>query len=125
MSQLLTTGSFCLNHTHHAIEFSYWLAFMTGLLGAGHCLGMCGGLVSAFFMKVGASRTKCPEAGTALLLFAATDAQAYPSSPMLSLQADGRMRLLSNQSADNVDEFVIRPLRVAISHTWPGNPPTT
>lgn len=27
---------------------------MTGLLGAGHCLGMCGGLVSAFFMKLNA-----------------------------------------------------------------------
>jgi len=40
---------------HHAIaEFSYWLAFMTGLLGSGHCLGMCGGLVSGFFMKLGA-----------------------------------------------------------------------
>jgi sulfite exporter TauE/SafE len=29
---------------------------MVGLLGSGHCLGMCGGLVSAFFMKVGAGR---------------------------------------------------------------------
>ncbi|MBP5998748.1 MAG: sulfite exporter TauE/SafE family protein [Azonexus sp.] len=45
-----------MDHTqHHAIaEFSYWLAFMTGLLGSGHCLGMCGGLVSGFFMKLGA-----------------------------------------------------------------------
>ena len=25
---------------------------MVGLLGSGHCLGMCGGLVSAFFMKL-------------------------------------------------------------------------
>lgn len=46
-----------MEHAHHAIEFSYALAFMTGLLGAGHCLGMCGGLVSAFFLKVGAGRT--------------------------------------------------------------------
>lgn len=30
---------------------------MAGLLGSGHCLGMCGGLVSAFFMKVGAGKT--------------------------------------------------------------------
>ncbi|MEW6164134.1 MAG: sulfite exporter TauE/SafE family protein [Pseudomonadota bacterium] len=45
-----------------AIEFSYWAAFMTGLLGAGHCLGMCGGLVSAFFMKVSAGRTAPPSA---------------------------------------------------------------
>jgi len=45
-----------MDHTHHhaIAEFSYWLAFMTGLLGSGHCLGMCGGLVSGFFMKLGA-----------------------------------------------------------------------
>ncbi len=41
-----------MEHAHHVTEFSYALAFMTGLLGAGHCLGMCGGLVSAFFMKL-------------------------------------------------------------------------
>ena len=40
-----------------ATTLSYWAAFMVGLLGSGHCLGMCGGLVSAFFMKVGAGRT--------------------------------------------------------------------
>jgi sulfite exporter TauE/SafE len=39
---------------------SYGAAFMVGLLGSGHCLGMCGGLVSAFFMKVGAGRTAPP-----------------------------------------------------------------
>lgn len=41
-----------MDHSHHLAEFSYGLAFMTGLLGSGHCLGMCGGLVSAFFMKL-------------------------------------------------------------------------
>jgi len=35
-----------------ATTFSYGAAFMVGLLGSGHCLGMCGGLVSAFFMKL-------------------------------------------------------------------------
>lgn len=29
-------------------EFTYALAFMTGLLGTGHCLGMCGGLAGGF-----------------------------------------------------------------------------
>jgi sulfite exporter TauE/SafE len=45
-----------MDHSHHhaIAEFSYMLAFMTGLLGSGHCLGMCGGLVSGFFMKLGA-----------------------------------------------------------------------
>ncbi|MFN3885210.1 MAG: sulfite exporter TauE/SafE family protein, partial [Rhodocyclaceae bacterium] len=37
-----------------AVEFSYGAAFLVGLFGSGHCLGMCGGLVSAFFMKIGA-----------------------------------------------------------------------
>jgi uncharacterized protein len=41
-----------LVHAHHIAEFSYAFAFMAGLLGSGHCLGMCGGLVSGFFMKV-------------------------------------------------------------------------
>jgi sulfite exporter TauE/SafE len=36
------------------MEFSYGVAFMTGLLGSGHCIGMCGGLVSGFFMKLSA-----------------------------------------------------------------------
>lgn len=41
----------------NAVELSYWAAFMVGLLGSGHCLGMCGGLISAFFIKVGAGKT--------------------------------------------------------------------
>lgn len=39
------------------MDISYGAAFTVGLLGSGHCLGMCGGLVSAFFMKVGAGKT--------------------------------------------------------------------
>lgn len=42
------------SHAHSIAVFSYGLAFMTGLLGSGHCLGMCGGLVSGFFMRLGA-----------------------------------------------------------------------
>lgn len=34
-------------------EISYTLAFMTGILGSGHCIGMCGSLVSAFFIRFG------------------------------------------------------------------------
>lgn len=29
----------------------YSLAFMSGILGSGHCVGMCGALVSGFFIK--------------------------------------------------------------------------
>jgi sulfite exporter TauE/SafE len=43
-----------MDHSQHVhiAEFSYWLAFMTGILGSGHCVGMCGGLVSGCFMKL-------------------------------------------------------------------------
>jgi uncharacterized protein len=44
--------------------FDYGLAFMAGLLGSGHCVGMCGALVSGCFMKPGmkpgASRSYFP-----------------------------------------------------------------
>jgi uncharacterized protein len=46
-------------HHHHIVEFSYWLAFMAGILGSGHCLGMCGSLVSGFFLRLGA-KTSTP-----------------------------------------------------------------
>jgi sulfite exporter TauE/SafE len=32
-----------------------WLAALAGLLGSGHCVGMCGGLVSSCFLRLGAS----------------------------------------------------------------------
>lgn len=34
--------------------WGYGAAFMTGFLGSAHCLGMCGGLVSAFFVRLNA-----------------------------------------------------------------------
>lgn len=40
--------------------FDYSLAFMAGLLGSGHCLGMCGALVSGYFMKAGPSKRYLP-----------------------------------------------------------------
>ncbi len=33
-------------------ELNYVLAFTAGVLASGHCVGMCGALVSSFFMKV-------------------------------------------------------------------------
>ncbi len=43
-----------MDHSQHAhiADFSYWAAFMVGILGSGHCVGMCGGLVSGCFMKL-------------------------------------------------------------------------
>lgn len=32
-------------------EYDLAMAFMAGVLGSGHCLGMCGSLVSAFFIR--------------------------------------------------------------------------
>lgn len=34
-------------------ELDYTLAFMAGILGSGHCVGMCGSLVSACFVRMG------------------------------------------------------------------------
>ncbi len=36
-----------------AAELDYSLAFMAGILGSGHCVGMCGSLVSACFVRMG------------------------------------------------------------------------
>lgn len=40
--------------------FDYGLAFIAGFLGSGHCLGMCGALVSGYFMKAGGQRSYLP-----------------------------------------------------------------
>lgn len=34
-------------------ETTLAMAFLAGLLGSGHCIGMCGGLVCAFFLRMG------------------------------------------------------------------------
>lgn len=40
--------------------FDYTLAFIAGFLGSGHCLGMCGALVSGYFMNSGRQRSYWP-----------------------------------------------------------------
>jgi sulfite exporter TauE/SafE len=40
--------------------FDYGLAFMAGVLGSGHCLGMCGALVSGYFMNAGKAKSYMP-----------------------------------------------------------------
>lgn len=40
--------------------FDYTLAFTAGFLGSGHCLGMCGALVSGYFMNAGVNRSYWP-----------------------------------------------------------------
>jgi sulfite exporter TauE/SafE len=50
-----------MEHMAHAAGgFDYGLAFMAGVLGSGHCLGMCGALVSGYFMKAGPSKRYFP-----------------------------------------------------------------
>jgi sulfite exporter TauE/SafE len=52
-----------MEHGHAIAELSYGLAFMTGILGSGHCVGMCGALVSGFFLKfAGGQSTLLPVA---------------------------------------------------------------
>lgn len=43
-----------------ASGFDYSLAFAAGFLGSGHCLGMCGALVSGYFMRLGNNRSYWP-----------------------------------------------------------------
>lgn len=54
-------------HDMHAMHdmaaaggFDYTLAIVAGLLGSGHCLGMCGALVSGYFMKAGKGKSYLP-----------------------------------------------------------------
>ncbi len=51
-------------HDMHAMAaasgFDYTLAFIAGVLGSGHCLGMCGALVSGYFMNSGKTRSYLP-----------------------------------------------------------------
>jgi len=57
-----------MGHDMHAMAdvasaaggFDYTLAFMAGFLGSGHCLGMCGALVSGYFMNSGKQRSYLP-----------------------------------------------------------------
>jgi len=53
-----------MDHSMHemaaATGFDYTLAFIAGVLGSGHCLGMCGALVSGYFMNVGKSKSYLP-----------------------------------------------------------------
>jgi sulfite exporter TauE/SafE len=42
------------------IELSLMSAFLVGLLGGGHCVGMCGGIVGAVSMHLPQSKSKVP-----------------------------------------------------------------
>lgn len=42
------------------LEFSLTAAFLVGLLGGGHCVGMCGGIVAAVTMTLPGRRPKIP-----------------------------------------------------------------
>ncbi len=49
-----------MQHVAAAGGFDYGLAFIAGVLGSGHCLGMCGALVSGYFMRSGPTRSYIP-----------------------------------------------------------------
>lgn len=42
------------------LETSYLILFLTGLLGGGHCLGMCSGIVTALSLNLPAGRRRWP-----------------------------------------------------------------
>ncbi len=51
-------------HAMHDIAsgmgIDYLLVFVAGVLGSGHCLGMCGALVSGYFMNAGKNKSYFP-----------------------------------------------------------------
>jgi hypothetical protein len=50
-----------MDHAAHvSAGFDYGLAFVAGVLGSGHCLGMCGALVSGYFMSAGKTKSYTP-----------------------------------------------------------------
>lgn len=56
-----------MDHSMHGMHemaaatgFDYTLAFIAGVLGSGHCLGMCGALVSGYFMNSGGHKSILP-----------------------------------------------------------------
>jgi uncharacterized protein len=50
-----------MDHAAHiAASFDYGLALMAGFLGSGHCLGMCGALVSGYFMNADKTKSYLP-----------------------------------------------------------------
>ena len=42
------------------LELSYFSAFLVGLLGGGHCVGMCGGIVGAVTLSLPGQRPRIP-----------------------------------------------------------------
>lgn len=42
------------------LELSYFSAFLVGLLGGGHCIGMCGGIVGAVTLSLPGQRPRVP-----------------------------------------------------------------
>ncbi len=56
-----------MDHSMHGMHemaaatgFDYTLAFIAGVLGSGHCLGMCGALVSGYFMNAKGHKSLLP-----------------------------------------------------------------
>ncbi len=66
-------------HEMAASGFDYTLAFLAGFLGSGHCLGMCGALVSGYFMQLGGHKSYLPH-----LAYQLTRITVYISIGMLA-----------------------------------------
>jgi uncharacterized protein len=49
-----------LCHNAAMLELSYLSAFLVGLLGGGHCVGMCGGIVGAVTLSLPGQRPQFP-----------------------------------------------------------------
>ncbi|WP_199053007.1 sulfite exporter TauE/SafE family protein [Aquitalea sp. ASV15] len=40
------------------LETNFWIIFLTGLLGGGHCMGMCGGIITALTLNLPAGQRR-------------------------------------------------------------------
>jgi sulfite exporter TauE/SafE len=40
------------------LETGFWVIFLAGLLGGGHCMGMCGGIVTALTLNLPAGQQR-------------------------------------------------------------------
>jgi hypothetical protein len=69
------------------LEYSLFAVFLVGLLGGGHCIGMCGGIVTALSITLPADRPRWP-----FLL-------AYNAGRLLSYSLAGALMGLVGQSS--------------------------
>ncbi len=65
-------------------EFSFFAAFLTGLLGGAHCVGMCGGIVTAISFQPGVSGAHAKQPFSFHLAYSAGRISSYAAAGALA-----------------------------------------